>query len=649
MRCTGSHWLACVLVCSAVLAAAAWRGPESRSGRVLAAGKDSNPLGQAKAGIAAVYKPGPDYRAYSEADEEADRHSKEGRYPKHGREDSRPHREDRDDRKDGHGPFNPYPEPRPSYQPRDDEPERHHSSSRHADKDEDQHRPHRPAYPEEPSYSRGDSSDKHPGYEKPEHRPAYEHPPPSYEQHDSYKPPHYGDKPSSSYEQRPREQQQQQEDYKPYQPYEDPSRPGYGKDSPDRENPYDSPPSRGYNGREEEEKEEYSVPYDPYGVDSSYGAPKSHICLQESKRVLVPPTATDDALSVKYTSTFQCCSRDDAPDACLANTNRTGSYDYYSSYPSFRSDSLLDTYLSPPSAATCTWQYTSTLCPPHLLETCLGAGKLSCTLYADAKSCGSPTRKLQFTADGWFLGAEALSCDAFYDPSLGGGSNGGRRRLATAAAAAADPVAAPQFIIDSDEDSEDSVADGAPDDGLVSAVAWVFQGRVKLVKSGDGYQEGKGTVRFVASFGRAPTNGDIRGSNGGRRVLLSDEAPKAAATLAKTPAAAATPAKAADAKTPAAAAATPAAAKATATPAEAPAATPATPAKTVSDAKAPAAAAKQAGTPAPATVQGGYEPDYHGSGGYDGYGGSDLPIVKGGSLSITLYDSYADKEDDYKY
>jgi hypothetical protein len=182
-------------------------------------------------------------------------------------------------------------------------------------------------------------------------------------------------------------------------------------------------------------------------------------------------------------------------------------------------------------------------------------------------------------------------------------------------------------------------------------VAWVFQGKVKLVKNGDGYQEGKGTVRFVASFGRAPTNGDIRGSNRGRRVLLADDAPKAAATPAKTPAASPTPAIAADAKAPAAAAATPAAAKATATPAKAPAATPATPAKTVSNAKAPAAAAaKQAATPAPATVQGGYEPDYYGSGGYGGgYGGSDLPIVKGGSLSITLYDSYADKEDDYKY
>lgn len=89
-----------------------------------------------------------------------------------------------------------------------------------------------------------------------------------------------------------------------------------------------------------------------------------------------PHVSSSRVNTYTHSSTFQCCSRDDAPDACLAG-NRTGSYDYYSSYPSFRSDSLLDTYLSSPSAATCNWQYTSSLCPPHLLETCLGAGKLS--------------------------------------------------------------------------------------------------------------------------------------------------------------------------------------------------------------------------------------------------------------------------------
>lgn len=251
------------------------------------------------------------------------------------------------------------------------------------------------------------------------------------------------------------------------------------------------------------------------------------------------------------------------------------------------------------------------------------------TLSADAKSCGAPTGKLQFVAEGWFIGAEALSCDAFYDPSALLGP-AGRRRLARAAA---EPVT-PQFF-QADDPSEGASEDG----GLVSAVAWVFQGKIQLVKNRDGYQEGRGTVRFVASFGQAP-DGSHTTRNSGRR-LMAEEAPKAAAPAAGSPApaAAAAPAKATDSKAPAA---SPAAAKATDT--KAPAAA-AAPVATVSGAQAPAAA--QAVTPAPASVQGGYEPDYGSS--YSDYDGSDLPIVKGGSLSITLYDSYYDDKDDYKY
>lgn len=231
MRFQASHWLACVLICSAVLAAAAWRGPDSRPGQVLAAAaQDSTP----RAGIAAVYHPGPEYRAYSEADEEADRRSKEGRYPKHAHEHSRPHHDDALDRK-SYGPYKPYPEPRPEYKPhpREGDPKRHYT-----DKDE-QHRPHddrQPAYPEEPSYSRHDSHDRPQPYEIPEHRAAYEQPP--YEKQDSYNKFAYRedeDKPSS-YQQQPaygeqRPQEQDYKPYKPYQPYEDSSRSAYGKDS----------------------------------------------------------------------------------------------------------------------------------------------------------------------------------------------------------------------------------------------------------------------------------------------------------------------------------------------------------------------------------------------------------------------------------
>lgn len=295
MRFQASHWLACVLVCSAVLAAAAWRGPDSRPGRVLAAAQDSTPLGQARAGIAAVYHPGPEYRAYSEADEEADRRSKEGRYPKHTHEHTKPRHDDADNHKERYGPYNPYPEPRLEYEPREEGPERHHS--RHPDEDEYQHRPHddrQPGSYPEPSYSRDDSHDK-PPYERPEQRSAYQQPP--YEKQVSYNKPPYEDK--ASYQQPGYGQQRRQEqDYKPYQPYEDSSRPAYGKDGYDRDGPYDAaPPSKGYNRREEE----YDAPYDPYGGEGSYGKPKSHICLQEQKRTTVPRTDTDDALSVKFT------------------------------------------------------------------------------------------------------------------------------------------------------------------------------------------------------------------------------------------------------------------------------------------------------------------------------------------------------------
>lgn len=287
MRFQASHWLACVLVCSAVLAAAAWRGPDSRPGRVLAAAQDSSPLGQARAGIAAVYHPGPEYRAYSEADEEADRRSKEGsRYPKHGH--SKPHHDEADDHKEGYGPYNPYPEPRPEYQPREEDPERY--TSRHYSDKDDQHRgPH-----DDPSYSRDDSHDK-PPYEKPEQHSAYEQPP-YHEKQDSY----YNNKPSS-YQQQPaqreqRQQEQQDSYYKPYHSYEEDSSssPAYGKDSYyDRDGPYDSYNSRG--------EEEYDAPYDPYGGEGSYGKPKSHICLQEQKRTTVPRTQADDQLTSKFT------------------------------------------------------------------------------------------------------------------------------------------------------------------------------------------------------------------------------------------------------------------------------------------------------------------------------------------------------------
>jgi hypothetical protein len=76
-------------------------------------------------------------------------------------------------------------------------------------------------------------------------------------------------------------------------------------------------------------------------------------------------------------STFQCCTADDAPDACLPSNITGSTYSYYSKYLSFRSDSLLDTYLTPPTAATCFWSYKDTLCPPHLMETCLGSGTLN--------------------------------------------------------------------------------------------------------------------------------------------------------------------------------------------------------------------------------------------------------------------------------
>lgn len=281
---------------------------------------------------------------------------------------------------------------------------------------------------------------------------------------------------------------------------------------------------------------------------------------------------------------------------------------------------------------------------------------LCSTLSADAKGCGAPTRKLQFVAEGWFIGAEALSCEAFYGPSADPIPAGPGRRLATASAAAgAEPgvTTKSQFIVD-DGTSESGAS--AEDDGLVSAVAWIFQGKIKLVKNRDGYQEGRGTVRFVASFGQPPNGTPIRnGQNGSGRRLMAEEAPKAAATPAAAgspaapAAAAAAPAKAATHTKAPAAAAAPAAAKATDT--KTPAAA-ATPVAAVSDAKkAPAAAAPaaaQAGTPAPASVQGGYyEPDYDSS--YGGYGGSYLPIVKGGGLIITLYDSYYDDKDDYKY
>lgn len=42
-----------------------------------------------------------------------------------------------------------------------------------------------------------------------------------------------------------------------------------------------------------------------------------------------------------------------------------------------RSDSLLDAYIPPTTAAKCSWAYIGDLCPPHLPHTCLGSGTLS--------------------------------------------------------------------------------------------------------------------------------------------------------------------------------------------------------------------------------------------------------------------------------
>ena len=80
-------------------------------------------------------------------------------------------------------------------------------------------------------------------------------------------------------------------------------------------------------------------------------------------------------------STFTCCTHQDSPATCLAGkyNDSSSAYGYYNSYPdsSFRSDSILDTYISPQTAATCAWSYESTLCPPHMMHTCLGSGTLN--------------------------------------------------------------------------------------------------------------------------------------------------------------------------------------------------------------------------------------------------------------------------------
>jgi hypothetical protein len=215
-----------------------------------------------------------------------------------------------------------------------------------------------------------------------------------------------------------------------------------------------------------------------------------------------------------------------------------------------------------------------------------------------AKSCGSPLKGFQFTASGYFTAAQAFSCEPFYGPSAvgslrnqwdGAGGSGASARI--------------------------------NEDGLFVDVAWVFRGQIKVLKQSYGYTEAKGMVEFVAEFGQAPQGG----GDEGRRRLLADGATVGATTAPSAVTAAAQPAQGAAAQPTPAATQSAQGVAAGATPAmpqsaQGAVAGPVVPAKSRKRAKASS-----------------WElPDHD----------LDLPIVKGGSLHIRLYDKWGDSHSD---
>ena len=137
---------------------------------------------------------------------------------------------------------------------------------------------------------------------------------------------------------------------------------------------------------------------------------------------------------------------------------------------------------------------------------------LCSTLTTAACDCGSPDKKLQFTAEGHFIGLESLSCDEWY-------GDVGAPGVVTSMAGGKNPVSTPDTM-----------------DGLFAGVAWLFKGEVMIIRTDYGAEEAKGVVEFIPSIGDVPENNTrigvapkrstegvtARGSSG--RLLLAEAA-----------------------------------------------------------------------------------------------------------------------------
>lgn len=308
------------------MGAQAFRTPTGRAAETIKAAEapGSRPARHAEAHISAEFKPGPEYRAYTELDDLTEYTG----YKKVSKRSKGPADKPKGSSKPVHNPFldddsdevskpkysheeQPYPEPRPDYEPADDRQYKDRpwirGSEQYKDdqlqpwirgsgKDEEYKETYQPY--EAPSAKQqrpydGEGRYNRPSHDRPAGKDSRHYDKPSYDQASYNKP--YTDKPSYG-----------GEDYKPYSSRE---RPGYqpeerphGRDGHD----YDSKDSRddSYGGYKDES---YNSPdsYDSY--DSGfYGEPKARLCLQEQSRVEVPETTGQtgqnaDMVSKKYT------------------------------------------------------------------------------------------------------------------------------------------------------------------------------------------------------------------------------------------------------------------------------------------------------------------------------------------------------------
>jgi hypothetical protein len=140
---------------------------------------------------------------------------------------------------------------------------------------------------------------------------------------------------------------------------------------------------------------------------------------------------------------------------------------------------------------------------------------LCSTLTTAACDCGSPDKKLQFTAEGHFIGLESLSCDEWYGQ-----------------------VGAPGVVTSMTGGTNSS---STPDtmDGLFAGMAWLFRGEIHVFSDTDGIQEAKGAVEFIPAVGDVPEAHAIRQG----RHLLADAPTNAALAGAVKDAAVTAPTK----------------------------------------------------------------------------------------------------------